>query len=104
MPPILKETGAYLDQWIISGAETTAIRAFKKAVAVCRFSLLVELRESKLLCAVNRDKQVKFAFFSATTERGSPDYAVWSPQEALERHEQGPYLPRLALAWQGDGS
>jgi hypothetical protein len=28
-------------------------------------SLLVELRESKLRCAVNRDKQVKFAFFSA---------------------------------------
>src|SRR5499427_8362892 len=27
--------------------------------------LLVELRESKLRCAVNRDKQVKFAFFSA---------------------------------------
>jgi hypothetical protein len=33
----------------------------------CRVSvsLLVELRESKLRCAVNRDKQVKFAFFSA---------------------------------------
>jgi hypothetical protein len=28
-------------------------------------SLLVELRESKLRCAVNRDKQVKFAFFGA---------------------------------------
>ena len=28
-------------------------------------SLLVELSESKLRCAVNRDKQVKFAFFSA---------------------------------------
>src|SRR5262249_20985586 len=28
-------------------------------------SLLVELSESKLRCAVNRDKQVKFAFFGA---------------------------------------
>jgi hypothetical protein len=33
----------------------------------CRMSvsLLVELSESKLRCAVNRDKQVKFAFFGA---------------------------------------
>src|SRR5260370_6807151 len=46
----------------------------------CRMSvsLLVELRESKLRCAVNRDKQVRFAFFSAHF----PDFALHLPASA----------------------
>src|SRR5262249_38322348 len=40
-------------------------RAICPPCAPMSVDLLVELRESKLRCAVNRDKQVKFAFFSA---------------------------------------
>src|SRR5262249_61758352 len=41
------------------------IELFARHARRMSVDLLVELRESKLRCAVNRDKQVKFAFFSA---------------------------------------
>src|SRR5262249_42721872 len=58
----------------------------------CRISvsLLVELRESKLRCAVNRDKQVKFAFFSAHFSDIDVEVADRVPLERL-------LAPRLAF-------
>src|SRR5262249_24586588 len=51
----------------------------------CRMSvsLLVELSESKLRCAVNRDKQVKFAFFSAHFSNIDVEVADRVPLERL---------------------
>src|SRR5262245_13499032 len=52
--------------------------------------LLVELRESKLRCAVNRDKQVKFAFFGAHFSDIDVEVADRVPLERL-------LAPRLAF-------
>src|SRR5262249_60023640 len=59
----------------------------------CRMSVsvLVELSESKLRCAVNRDKQVKFAFFGA--HFSDIDATASASSSALSTVERGTFGP-----------
>jgi len=62
-------------------------------------SLLVELRESKLRCAVNRDKQVKFAFFSAHSAISMWKYPIGYRLNAFLRPVSPSIAGSLLISW-----